>query len=180
MIQIKTRPTGSGGDDDAGTMLLACHDRIRRFVVMAHQLAEQPATTADVAETAAAIHRYFTVALPLHEADEDLTVLPQLQAHAPTLVALTAEALASQHEDIGVLVGRLAPVWGAAAREPERIESMRKVLAAGARRLTLMFEGHLESEERIIIPALPNLPPEVRRILVDEFRARRKLEPAQP
>src|SRR4051812_30710357 len=65
--------------------LLDCHSRIRRFSTLAIRLAEADAPPNEIAETAAAVHRYFTVALPLHAADEDLSIAPRLAVVAPEL-----------------------------------------------------------------------------------------------
>src|SRR5687767_9470641 len=67
---------------DAVELLSGCHDRIRRFLVLARRLA----TTSSVAESetrvvASQIRRYFAIAFPLHVADEEETIEPRLAGH---------------------------------------------------------------------------------------------------
>ena len=93
MISIRMRPlqmfpapaeAGQVGPDDPVDLLLACHMRIRHFGQLASALpGAQEAGAADVIDAAQRLHRYFTVALPLHVADEDESVRPRLDAHAP-------------------------------------------------------------------------------------------------
>ncbi|WP_198104236.1 hemerythrin domain-containing protein, partial [Clostridioides difficile] len=60
-------------------MLLACHDRLRHFSELASLLASRPDASADdVVDAARRLCTYFTVALPLHEADEEISVSPRL------------------------------------------------------------------------------------------------------
>ena len=57
---------------DVVDLLLECHARIRRFLGMARHLADAEAVAdREASEAAAAIGRYFEVALPLHTTDED-------------------------------------------------------------------------------------------------------------
>jgi hypothetical protein len=176
MIQIKNRVAG-GGEEGAAGLLIACHQRIRHFVGMAERLAAAHATPRDIVEAAAALDRYFNVALPLHSADEDLSLLPRLKLYARASVVLTAESLAAQHEDIHLQISRMSPLWRALIGDAARIDELRETLGYGARRLAIMFEDHLGSEERIVFPAIARFPPAEERALRDEMRARR--EPAR-
>jgi len=72
----KTQPT----NEDAVDMLIGCHQRIRHFTGVAIKLAHaQGATPEEVTQAAAGAHRYYTVSLPLHEADEEDTLRPRLE-----------------------------------------------------------------------------------------------------
>ena len=54
-------------------LLLGCYARIRAFTSLAARLcSDEPASEPEVAGAAARVHRYHAVALPLHQADEDL------------------------------------------------------------------------------------------------------------
>ena len=60
-------------------MLQGCHVRIRHFMQLSRTLSQAlDAPQAEIAEAAAALVRYFSQALPLHEADENETLFPRL------------------------------------------------------------------------------------------------------
>ena len=66
---------------DAVDLLIGCHQRIRHFTGVAMKLAHaQGASPEEVTQAAAGAHRYYTVSLPLHEADEEDTLRPRLDA----------------------------------------------------------------------------------------------------
>lgn len=80
-------------------MLLACHDKIRRFC---RQLEALPAhlaahgMDAATAQALAQIRRYFQQAAPLHHADEEQDFFPLLLRHHPPARA-DVDALAAEH-----------------------------------------------------------------------------------
>ena len=72
--------------------MLACHARIRHFVGVAARLRDkdvQEASLADVAESVASVRRYFSMAFPLHEADEESDLTPLLLS-SPNRAAVAA------------------------------------------------------------------------------------------
>src|SRR6185503_9035331 len=82
------RPKRSG--DELTGSLLDCHERIRRFTALALELGRvappgAPEALEQIREAAAGVPRYFTVALPLHSADEEQSVEPRLVALDPAL-----------------------------------------------------------------------------------------------
>ncbi|HVY60409.1 MAG TPA: hemerythrin domain-containing protein [Planctomycetota bacterium] len=169
------------GAEDAVDMLLACHERIRSFTALAAKLARSPgAPAAEVADAAARVHRYFTVALPLHEADEDRSLRPRLEAArlAPAVID-AAFAMTEQHRVIDEEVATLVALCERLVREPSAIASVAPDLGRSAGRLEMLFEMHLELEERTIFPAIRGgLPPEARASLLAEMRERRGLATA--
>ena len=67
--------------EDAVDLLIGCHQRIRHFTGVAIKLAHaQGAEPEEVVQAAAGAHRYYTISLPLHEADEEETLRPRLDA----------------------------------------------------------------------------------------------------
>src|SRR5688500_10721731 len=62
-------------------LLAACHERMRRFVRVAQSVADASPTVpaTEVADAAASVHRYFTVAFPLHGIDEEASLIPRLR-----------------------------------------------------------------------------------------------------
>src|SRR5689334_19419821 len=113
-IQISERSAANLPDHPGGVidLLLDCHGRIRHFLTLAERLADAPPSTppSDLSETAAAVRRYFTVALPLHVADEDRSISPRLRARAPAVAALLDE-LEVEHAAIEGAIAVAAPLW---------------------------------------------------------------------
>src|SRR5205085_2176160 len=88
---------------DAVDLLIACHARIRHFTDLAIRLGrEGHAAPADqIRAAASALQRYFGIALPLHEADEERSVEPRLRAaNAGAEVEAALGAMFEQHARI--------------------------------------------------------------------------------
>ncbi len=160
--------------EDVLEVLLDCHQRLRQVTALAAGLASRPEAPADaVAAVAARALRYFTVALPLHEEDEERSLFPRLLEQAPEL-ATTLAALRADHqrqmEQVEVLVALCQQVqsW------PERTAHLMGALAAAAQALQQSWQGHLDTEERDVFPAARRaLSAEARTAIRDEMRARR-------
>jgi hemerythrin-like domain-containing protein len=157
--------------------LLACHARIRAFVALAERLVEAPATTpaTELSETASRVHRYFTVALPLHALDEDLSIRPRLEAAVPPLSVLRClEQMSGEHGPLEDVIREVAALWKDVAEDPERLAVHRRPLALAAAELDALFRRHLEPEERIIFPAVrERLSPAIQEEIRVEMRLRR-------
>jgi hypothetical protein len=175
--QIKTAPRARESQD-ATELLIACHQRIRHFSGVAVKLAHgHGATEPEIAQAADGLHRYFTVALPLHEADENLSVHPRLRRAVPEgeLAGPAADAMLDQHMAIDELVERLIPLWVLVKSSPGRLPELSSELCALSKRLNELFEAHLKLEEGTIFPALRNYLPEPElAAIVREMQERRK------
>ena len=169
------RPEGSDDTPDVVDLLLDCHGRIRKFSQLAVRLAEAPAPLADVADAAAQVLRYFSVALPLHVLDEDEMLTPRLVALPPPLeVAGALGTMARQHREIDALLEDLLRYWAELAEVPGRRSSMQEVLVEGSALLVALFDEHLRIEEETIFPAVRQLVPvEARRAMAEQARQRR-------
>jgi hypothetical protein len=159
-------------DDTPAGRVLDCHARIRSFVQVAGSLAQAAdVPAAEVADAAGRVHRYFTVALPLHVADEEQSIDPRVAQHAPGL----REALAAMHREhlaADVLLAELVPAWAALKETPAR-DDLRRATARAAAELAQALEAHLADEERLIVPAITRLPPDEQQAILAEMRARR-------
>ena len=152
--------------------LLDCHDRIRKFTALALRLG-QPAPVEEVAEAGAAVRRYFTIALPLHSQDEELSLAPRLRVSAPALAELL-DKMANEHTPIHQTIADLDPLWQSVIAEPARQKEMAGRLRAPASWLSELFEAHLRPEEEIIFPQMIELlSPEATAEILAEMRARR-------
>jgi iron-sulfur cluster repair protein YtfE (RIC family) len=168
--QIGTaRPAG-----DIVDLLLECHVRIRRFTDIAVRLGETRAAPApEVAEAAAAVHRYFSEALPLHARDEEESLLPRLAGKDSDVDRALVE-MHRQHDSHGPILERVVRLCATLAATPTRHGELAAELAEAARELRAHFDGHLAPEEETIFPAIRRLLPEDERgAMLRELRARR-------
>lgn len=156
-------------------LLLACHERIRRFSALAVKLtASANAPPAELAQAAAGVHRYFTVALPLHVLDEDLSIAPRLEPLVSAAVREASAQMSSQHRSLETSLEGLLRRWEELSREPVRLQSLLPELEADARALELAFEEHLVLEEGLVFPALSLLPATDISAIVREMQDRRR------
>jgi hypothetical protein len=165
------RPAGGDAVDD----LLACHVRIRKFLALARRLSSARHVAADdIAEAAGDVARYFAEALPLHAADEDLSVRPLLE-RAPVSGEVRAllHRMSAEHVDLHALLADVVPLWREVALRPSLLHRCEGELGRAAVELQARFRSHLEPEESVLFPALRRLPPRALADLRAEMRARR-------
>jgi hemerythrin-like domain-containing protein len=151
--------------------LLDCHERIRKFCALAKRLSEgAPAQMAS--EAAAQLHRYFSVALPLHMRDEDESLRPRLERIADANLSAALEAMSNEHVTADVHLAELIDQWSAIADEAtdERCLATR----TGALWINAYMSRHLHDEETRIFPALDLLPAAQWDAIVAEMQARRR------
>jgi hemerythrin-like domain-containing protein len=164
---------------DAVDMLTACHQRIRSFTGIALRLAEaQGSGPAEVANAAAAVHRYYSIALPLHEADENESVYPRLRdvlTDAGEQRAL--QDMVEQHGPLNQVIARLLPRWDDLRGAPEKLPAVSAPLLADSRRLLELWNEHLALEEQAVFPLIrERLNPEALRDIHAEMKRRRGIE----
>ncbi len=164
-------------EEGALDLLLGCHQRIRYFTDMALKLAhalEEPPEA--VSSAAGAIHRYYTVALPLHEADEHESLYPRLHRALPLgLLADANEAMIEQHVGINAAVQSLVPLWGELQQHPERLRERAPQLERLTGQLQDLWATHLALEEDQVVPAVRRyLSQEELAEIREEMRARRR------
>ncbi len=162
-------------EETAVDMLLGCHEKIRRFTALARKIAEcKDASPEQVCDAAADVHRYFTVALPLHEADETLSIEPRLQSAAPDREAgHAAREMLRQHRLINEVLRQLLPLWDALCREPEKSQDFSPRLLTLTSQFEALWSSHLKLEEEHVFPAIHRLTLEERAEIVREMRERR-------
>lgn len=151
---IQIAASKSSEPEDAISLLLGCHQRIRHFTQVAFRLArisDVPAT--DRAAAARSVLRYFQIALPLHEADENQSIYPRLREKLRAGELSEAnEAMVRQHTEIDDIIAKLIPLWQGMAESGER--PMDSLLLKLTERLRQLWEIHLSLEEQQVIPAL--------------------------
>lgn len=168
-------PMRGGPFETPFDMLAGCHERIRMFTGVALRLATEAAPAEQVVEATSRLCLYFGTALPLHEQDEEDTLLrAMLEASAPGIDPLFAR-LRDEHRAIEQVLGRLLPAWRSIARSPEEIESQRGPLREGAESLAAAFAPHLQMEEEELYPlAKRALSDAVQGAMLRTMRARRE------
>ena len=161
--------------EDAVDLLTGCHDRIRHFTGVAVKLAHaQGAAREEIVQAAAGVHRYYSVSLPLHEADEEETLRPRLEAISDDTVRHALLAMSDQHMAIDELLERLLPLLLMVRNNPDTLAAAGAELCAITKALDEMFRAHLQMEEEVIFPAIRSALPKAAQIeMLDEMRGRR-------
>ena len=174
--QITAPRAANHPSEDALQLLTACHARIRHFSTAAVKLAHaQAASAEDIRMSAAGVYRYLSVSLPLHEADEEDTVRPRLDAVADDHVRQALIAMHDQHQAIDELVERLLPLLLMVERNPDLIHDAGAEMCTITKALQEIFEAHLRLEEDTIFPAIQSLLPEAeRQAMLAEMQKRRQ------
>jgi iron-sulfur cluster repair protein YtfE (RIC family) len=174
--QISPLTSKPKSSEDAVDLLLGCHQRIRHFTGVAVKLAHaQGAVPGEVAQAAAGVHRYYSVSLPLHEADEDQTLHPRLSAVADDRVSHALVAMGDQHQAIDELIERLLPLLVMVKNNPDTLPIVGGEMCSITKALDEMFRAHLQMEEEVIFPAIRAVLPEtIRAQMLYEMQQRRK------
>ena len=161
--------------EDAVDLLTGCHDRIRHFTGVAVKLAHaQSAAPDEVRQAAAGVHRYYTVSLPLHEADEEQTLRPRLEGISDEKVRHALVAMSDQHMAIDELLERLLPLLLMVQNNPDALAAAGGEMCAITKALDEMFRAHLQMEEEAIFPAIRSaLPANEQAQMMDEMQKRR-------
>ena len=161
--------------EDAVDLLTGCHDRIRHFTGVAMKLAHaQGAAAEEIVQAAAGVHRYYTVSLPLHEADEEETLRPRLDAVADEKVRHALVAMTHQHLTIDELLERLLPLLLMVRNNPGTLGAAGGEMCSITKALDEIFRSHLQLEEEVIFPAMrSSLGEATRAEMLCEMQARR-------
>lgn len=169
LVKMGKRNTAPG----VAELLLECHERIRRFLRMARSLAAANGTPVEeIRSVAGQVRRYFVESLPLHIADEHDEILPRLSGSNPEVDSALA-AMDAEHAEHEPLVDRLVALCEELVADPGRLPAIAAELQALADRLTTELERHLLREERVIIPAVRQLPASEREAVLVAMRERR-------
>jgi iron-sulfur cluster repair protein YtfE (RIC family) len=171
MLTLLGRPAAPG---DCVDLLVECHGRIRSFLALGRRLGQARGTGPDeLADAAFRVHRYFTLALPLHALDEEESIAPRLRGRDPAVDA-ELETMVREHREHQGPLAALVEACAVLAREPGRHPELAPAVERSAAELERHFVAHLAREEQVIFPA-------VRRLLdraadaavVEELRRRR-------
>ena len=165
--------------DEPAALLLACHERIRHFTSVACRLANvSEAPVEQIAEAASSLQRYFSMALPLHERDEEDSLAPRLlESPARWEVEDALARMTEEHRIIDGVVETMMPLWTRLAAAPTGLALVARELDEGARSLANLFDAHLALEENALIPVIErSLSRPARLAILQEIRERRTPE----
>lgn len=174
--QITTPRPSNQPPEDALELLIGCHQRIRHFTATAVKLAHAQGTEPqEIRQAAAGVYRYYSVSLPLHEADEEDTLRPRLDAVADERVRHALVAMHDQHQAIDELIERLLPLLLLVERNPGALPEAGGEMCSITEALEEVFGAHLQLEEDAIFPAIREVLPEsVRAEVLAEMQQRRR------
>jgi iron-sulfur cluster repair protein YtfE (RIC family) len=174
------RPANQAGED-AVDLLVGCHERIRHFTATANKLAHaQSASAFEIRQAAAGVYRYYSVSLPLHEADEEDTLRPRLDAVVDARVRHALAAMHDQHLAIDELIQRLLPLLQLVERNPAALQEAGGEMCAITKALDEVFGAHLQLEEEVIFPVIREvLSDSERAAMLAEMKGRRKVASGQ-
>lgn len=142
------------GFDQPLAVLKHCHDRIRKQLNTLDKLVQHlPSHGADeqARQAATAVLRYFTEAAPLHHEDEEINLLPTLQATAKDGDAAMLQEylplILQQHE-------QMAAQWAGLERQLSAIASgeSAQLSANDIAQFKEIYAGHMHIEETHIAP----------------------------
>jgi iron-sulfur cluster repair protein YtfE (RIC family) len=173
--QISPAPK-TKAENTAVELLIGCHQRIRHFTSVATKLAHaQAATPQEIQDAAEAVYRYYSVSLPLHEADEEDSLKPRLNKIPDERLHHALAAMHDQHMAIDDLLERLLPLLRLVGNNPSAIADTGPEMCSITKALSEIFAAHLQMEEEVIFPAIEaQLTEQDRAELLSEMRNRRK------
>lgn len=140
--------------DDPIALLLACHEKVRRFAHLSLRLdAHLTAHGVDSEASTAAgnILRYFDIAAPLHHADEENDLFPALRKLGDPALSKALDTLEAEHV-------KLAELWRAVRPWLESISQQGSpVRPATLTDFATRYIAHANQEEATVYPATQRL-----------------------
>ena len=148
---------------DVVEVLLDAHVATRQMVSLASALCSQ-SCTAQTRETAQSIADFVEWVVPLHCADEDVSLAPRL-AGRDRAVDVALRQMHREHLALEAPLSRVRLLCSMVARDVTRMHALRFELARAAEELSAQLERHQAYEESTVIPALKRL------LYVDELES---------
>ncbi|MFO0598788.1 MAG: hemerythrin domain-containing protein [Myxococcaceae bacterium] len=140
---------------DVVEVLLESHVETRQVISMACALATRNATE-PTRQMAQAIADYVEWVVPLHRADEDVSLLPRLLGRNGT-VDSALSTMTRQHVALEAQLSRILLLCRMVGRDVSRLHALRFELEAAADHLRARVTEHQAFEESAVFPALKRL-----------------------
>ncbi|MGE5048604.1 MAG: hemerythrin domain-containing protein [Deltaproteobacteria bacterium] len=175
MLQILGASKASSPAEGPIELLLGCHQRIRQFTELAARVAShEPASDADVADAARRVHRYHSIALPLHQADEEESIAARLEPLVAPEIRYAIGGMRRQHLELDETLAILLPLWERLAGEPGMRRQLAGRMTAAVTRMQELWAHHLSVEEDLIFPEMARVLDAAQlTTIAEEMRARR-------
>lgn len=147
--------TPGAGFDQPFALLEACHDRVRRTLVLLQRLCthvQAQGADDDARQAAHDVLRYFDIAAPLHHQDEELHIFPPLlQPGGDAATAALVRRLQQDHVDMAACWAQARlPLQALAGGAQHRFSAADE---AGFQRFAALHVAHLRHEDGRIYPA---------------------------
>ena len=142
----------AAGFDEPFEMLLACHQRVQRMLVLLERLArhlQQRGADADAQQAATDLMRYFDLAGPAHHEDEERHLLPALQASGDAMLQGLVQGLLLDHQT-------MTARWQAVRADLLAVQAGAMPHALAASRWAAfadLYRRHVALEESLAYPA---------------------------
>jgi hemerythrin-like domain-containing protein len=153
-------------------LLRACHEKVVRFTTLAQRLqahVRQQGVDEQAREAAQAVLRYFTLAAPLHHADEDDDLFVALRALGHLTLTARIDALQAEHDTLGQQWAEVRP-WLEAIAAGQLPSGPEPDVDGFATR----YRDHAHAEESDVYPHAAELSPAALQALADAMVARRQ------
>lgn len=170
---MPTVPIPSPRIDDPMALLRACHEKVNRFTRLAQRLqAHVRAHGADgqAQEAARSVLRYFTLAAPLHHADEDDNLFVALRGLGRPELDAHIEALQAEHDSLGARWQAVRP-WLVAVEAGQPVPA--GLPEPDIDGFATAYRAHARREEDHVYPHAADLPPAALQALAEAMVARR-------
>lgn len=158
--------------DDPMALLRACHEKVVRFTTLAQRLqahVRAHGIDGQAQEAAQSVLRYFTLAAPLHHADEDDDLFVALRALGRPPLTSRIDALQAEHDGLDERWAEVRP-WLEAIATGRLPEGCEPDVAGFATR----YREHAHAEETEVYPHAADLSPDSLQALADAMVSRRQ------
>ena len=173
--KAQVRPT----EQDLVSVLVEAHACGRRILDAAQRVLEEDTADDLVMRVATAVHRFVTIADPLHELDEEQLVFPALRAHGPKdEVDAALKYVVDEHIAFDGLRDRLAVRWAEVANSRACLGPLREDLLKMTEQLIESLGRHTAREEHVIFPLVRKyVPVEVQAKMLAVISNRERMGP---
>ncbi|MDK2125665.1 hemerythrin domain-containing protein [Parachitinimonas caeni] len=142
--------------DDPIAMLVACHDKVRRFSALVARIGDhvlQKGCDAEAQQAATSVLRYFDVAAPLHHADEEIDLFPALRGLRDSQLNYELDRIEYEHLPLAGL-WRDVGHWLSLVQQGSPAEVPSSLLLTFA----TAYPEHARQEEERLYPHATRLP----------------------
>ncbi len=156
-VQLPGLRSPQAGFEAPFALLAACHERVQRSLQLLERLVDHLGVQGRDGSARAAAHdvwRYFQIAAPAHHADEEIHILPRLDASGDSELMAAARQIRADHAALAHLWLELGPLLQCLADTQAVWDAS---MLANLRRLSEAFiaihDRHVPLEDQLAFPA---------------------------